>query len=251
MSSLPLTHQKTPVPSATPQLRPTTPWWPWPLALLLWLALLWGVGFLLAAPHPVAPPPAPLDAQLIELPPPPAPPKPQVVTPPQPVHTVTPRSVTPPIAPVTQPTPPLPKVALASSPAADPPPAKADPAPPTPPTPPSPPSPPSPPPAPPAPPAPAAKGPAGTAQMGARALYQPKPVLPESLRDSPIHVTVLARFHIQADGSARVELTQPAPDPRINQLILNTLKTWRFFPAIESGKPVASTLDISLPIDVE
>ena len=236
MSSLPLTHQKTPAPSAPPQLRPTTPWWPWPLALLLWLALLWGVGFLLAAPHPVAPPPAPLDAQLIELPPPPAPSKPQVVTP---------RSVTPPVKPVTQPTPPLPKVALASPalpkvalaspPPADLPPAKADPAPPT------------PPPAP----APAAKGPAGTAQMGARALYQPKPVLPESLRDSPVHVTVLARFHIQADGSARVELTQPAPDPRINQLILNTLKTWRFFPAIESGKPVASTLDISLPIDVE
>ncbi len=233
MSSLPLTHQKTPAPSATPQLRPATPWWPWPLALLLWLALLWGVGFLLAAPHPVAPPPAPLDAQLIELPPPPAPPKPQVVTPPQPVHAVTPRNVTPPVTPVAQPTPALPKVALPSPPAADPPPAKADPAPPPP------------------PPAPAAKGPAGTAQMGARALYQPKPVLPESLRDSPVHVTVQARFHIQADGSARVELTRPAPDPRINQLILNTLKTWRFFPAIEAGKPVASTLDISLPIDVE
>ena len=62
-------------------------------------------------------------------------------------------------------------------------------------------------------------------------------------RDETIHTVVMARFHIKPDGSATVELTQPAPNPRVNQLILNTLKTWRFFPAIQAGKPVASVQD--------
>ena len=87
--------------------------------------------------------------------------------------------------------------------------------------------------------------------MGARALYQPKPKLPESLRDETIHTVVMARFHIKPDGSSTVELIQAAPNPRINQLILNTLKTWRFFPAIEGGKPVASEQDVKVAIDVE
>jgi protein TonB len=222
MSSLPLTARTVPE---------KAPWWPWPLALLLWLALLWGVGFLLAAPPPVVTPPAPLDAQLVELPPPPAPPKPQRITPP--VHAVVPRSVTPPTKPTTQPTPPLPKVALATPPRVDPPPAKAEPAPP-----------------PPPPVAPVANESAGTQQMGARALYQPKPVLPEDLRDQSMHLVVRARIHIAADGGLQIELLKPAPDPRINQLVLNTLKTWRFFPALQAGKPVASVQDVNVAFDV-
>jgi hypothetical protein len=42
-------------------------WWPIPLALLLWLALLWGVGFILKPPLIESPPAAPMDARLVEL----------------------------------------------------------------------------------------------------------------------------------------------------------------------------------------
>ncbi len=87
--------------------------------------------------------------------------------------------------------------------------------------------------------------------MGARALYQPKPTLPEDLRDETIHSVVMARFHIDSNGNATVNLTQAAANPRVNQLILNTLKTWRFFPAIQGGKPVASVQDVKVAIDVE
>jgi hypothetical protein len=42
-------------------------WWPIPLALLLWLALLWGVGFMLKSP-PIEPPHSEVfDARLVEL----------------------------------------------------------------------------------------------------------------------------------------------------------------------------------------
>ena len=42
-------------------------WWPVPLAIVLWLGLLWGMGFVLKSP-PIAPPLAAIDARLVELP---------------------------------------------------------------------------------------------------------------------------------------------------------------------------------------
>jgi len=42
-------------------------WWPIPLALVLWLALLWGFGFILKPPRMEPPPSAAIDARLVEL----------------------------------------------------------------------------------------------------------------------------------------------------------------------------------------
>ncbi|MHB8167559.1 MAG: energy transducer TonB [Sulfuricella sp.] len=216
-----------------PPVRPMNPWWPLPLALLLWALMLWGFGFFFAAPDKVASKaPGPIDARIIELPPPPSPPKLQ----PKPVVKAEKVARPVPVRPIPQPVQALPpKVALPAPPAPLPPPAHAEPAPVPPP--------PKPEPSP-------STGQGGTQQMGARALYQPKPTLPEDLRDETIHTVVMARFHINPDGSTTVELTQAAPNPRVNQLILNTLKTWRFFPAIQAGKPVASVQDVKVAIDV-
>ena len=87
--------------------------------------------------------------------------------------------------------------------------------------------------------------------MGARAVYQPIPKIPEDLRDAAINAVAVARFHINADGTATVELSKPTPDPRINQVILSTLKTWRFFPALRHGVPVPSLQDIKVAVDVD
>jgi protein TonB len=90
----------------------------------------------------------------------------------------------------------------------------------------------------------------GAGQMGARALYQPLPKIPDELRDQAIKTAAMARFHINADGTVSVELIKATSDPRINQIILNTLKTWKFFPATQDGKPVQSTQDIRVKIDI-
>jgi len=55
---------------------------------------------------------------------------------------------------------------------------------------------------------------------------------------------------VAADGSAQVELIEPTPDPALNSALLETLRKWRFFPAMEAGKPQASTLDIRIPMSV-
>ena len=215
-------------------VRPVSLWWPLPLALLAWAVMLWGFGFFFTAPDKVASiAPSPIDARIIELPPP-SPPKLQ----PKPVVKAEKVASAVPVRPTPQPvqTPPAPKVALPVPPALLPPTTHA---------------PPDPVPPPPKPDLSPASGQGGTQQMGARTLYQPKPVMPEDLRDETIHTVVMARFHISADGSTTVELIKPAPNPRVNQLVLNTLKTWRFFPAIQAGKPVASVQDVKVAIDVE
>ena len=86
--------------------------------------------------------------------------------------------------------------------------------------------------------------------MGARALYQPLPEIPEELRRRALDLVAVARFRVAANGSAEVELIQPTPDAALNRALLDTLKKWRFFPALEGGKPQASTIEIRIPISV-
>ena len=60
-----------------------------------------------------------------------------------------------------------------------------------------------------------------------------------------------ARFHIAADGSATAELIKPTQNPRLNRLLLDTLKNWKFFPAMKAGKPVASVEDMVIRVKVK
>lgn len=77
------------------------------------------------------------------------------------------------------------------------------------------------------------------------------PQIPDDLRYEAISASALARFHVAADGTATVELVKPTPNPRLNRLLLDTLKNWRFFPAMKDGKPVASTQEIVIKVDVK
>ena len=97
----------------------------------------------------------------------------------------------------------------------------------------------------------ASGAPPGGGQMGARALYKPLPEIPAALRLRSIDVVALARFRVAADGSAQVELIEPTSDPDLNRALLDSLKRWRFFPAMQNGKPVASSVDIRIPVSVK
>jgi protein TonB len=91
----------------------------------------------------------------------------------------------------------------------------------------------------------------GLGNMGARALYNPLPEVPEALRRRRLELVAVARFRVASDGSATVELVEPTSDPQLNRTLLDMLRTWRFFPAMEQGRPVASSLDIRIPISVQ
>jgi protein TonB len=77
------------------------------------------------------------------------------------------------------------------------------------------------------------------------------PQIPDDLREEAFNSAALARFHVAADGSAQVELAKPTPIPRLNRILLDSLKKWRFMPAIKNGRTVASTEEIVIKIEVK
>ena len=211
------------------------PWrrlpWSVPLALAISIAILWELGRILERPPIIRPAPVSIDAELIELPPPaeqkvaqpePAPPKPA----PRPRQKAPSRIR--PQAPVALPEAPAAPVSEERSPT-PPPPAPANPT---------------------VPQAPVTK-PAARATAGAQAIVRPMPQIPDDLRRDAFNAIAIARFHIAADGSATFELAKPTPNPRLNQLLLEKLKDWRFFPAMRDGKPVSSDQDIRITFEVK
>jgi protein TonB len=93
--------------------------------------------------------------------------------------------------------------------------------------------------------------PASGGTTGARAIFQPTPEIPPELRRQAMKIVAVVQFTIAADGSAKAELREATPDPRLNRILVVTFGKWRFFPAMERGKSVASTLTLRVPITVE
>ena len=233
-----------------------SPWhrlpWTLPSALLIWTVALWGLAYFMEKPtHRPADPP-PIDAQLIEEPVPAVPqsiqPKrPAIVHQPKPLPPDRPQKtpVMPKVSPRTEPNPAAQKAEVTTSTAA---------------------------------PAAAASGdthatasvitsPKGEARVGsfndkglsrgnmyassgARAIVRPMPQIPDDLREEAFNSAALARFHIAVDGSVKVELAKPTPNPRLNRVLLDSLRKWRFMPAIKNGKPVESTEEIVVKVEV-
>jgi protein TonB len=92
--------------------------------------------------------------------------------------------------------------------------------------------------------------PAPSGSTQARLLSQPMPVLPDDLREQGYQVMAVAHFKVHADGTFEVELVKPTQNPRLNQILLETLHRWRFFPAMENGRPVESDQDVRVHFSV-
>lgn len=212
--------------------------WLAPVAVLLWVALLFAFSRLLEMTAPPPPELKPLEARIVELPPPAglqaapaypiasaAPkPKPRVVRKPAPEHHEKVR----PVAPA-----PLPPSEAGT--------AKGEP--------------------PPAAPSskanaegePAARGLTGLGSdsSGARAIYAPVPTIPDDLREDSLNAVAVAHFRVGYNGTVMVVLAQPTSNPRLNQILIDTLKQWRFFPAIRGGVAVDSEFDLRIPVTVQ
>ena len=212
-----------------------SPWrrlhWTLPLALLICaITFIW---FAYSMEHPASrtPEPQPINAELVELPPPPQPNAPthqkpiaqpkakaavQPIQPP-PVQQAQPSENTAPIAPALAPAAPVatPPVTPAATPAVT------------------------------------GNSSTLTESHGAQAIVQPLPIIPDELRQDAMNEVATARFHIAVDGSATAELIKPTQNPRLNRLLLDTLKNWKFFPAMKAGKPVASVEDMVIRVNVK
>lgn len=60
-------------------------------------------------------------------------------------------------------------------------------------------------------------------------LYQPLPEIPLDMRNEAFSAKIIAKFYIEKDGSVSdVELLEISHNPRLNLLLLKSLKKWRF-----------------------
>lgn len=91
----------------------------------------------------------------------------------------------------------------------------------------------------------------GNDTSGARAIFAPTPTIPDDLREDSFDAVAIAHFKVARDGTINVTLTQPTQNPRINQILLATLREWQFFPAMKDGIAIASEFDVRIPITVQ
>jgi periplasmic protein TonB len=91
----------------------------------------------------------------------------------------------------------------------------------------------------------------GSDNSGARAMYAPTPTIPDDMREDTFSTVAVARFKVSPEGNVNVTLIQPTPNPRLNQILLETLKQWKFFPAMKDGIAINSEFDVRIPIAVQ
>ncbi len=91
----------------------------------------------------------------------------------------------------------------------------------------------------------------GSDTLGARAIYAPTPTIPDDLREDVMETEAIAHFTVSFDGTIEVTLQKPTSNPRLNQVLLDTLKQWKFFPAVKNGVALASSFDVRIPISVK
>jgi len=104
----------------------------------------------------------------------------------------------------------------------------------------------SPPPVVPAPP-PAAHVPTLTAAVP---LSQPRPEIPEELRDTELNATFEGVFTVHADGTATVKAVSGTGNAILDAAALNAARRWTFRPATKDGQPVESYLRLKIEFDV-
>jgi protein TonB len=91
----------------------------------------------------------------------------------------------------------------------------------------------------------------GSDHEGAQAVFAPLPKIPDDLREEVFRAEAVARFDVSYNGTTTVSLVNATANPRLNQIVLETLKRWRFSPAHRDGVAIDSVFEIRIPITVE
>jgi len=94
-------------------------------------------------------------------------------------------------------------------------------------------------------------GSVGSSGSGPVVVYAPVPTIPDDMRDEVVQAVAVARFRVFHDGKVLVSLTEPTEFSRLNEVILATLRQWRFHPALRNGAAIDSDAEVHLRITVQ
>lgn len=78
-----------------------------------------------------------------------------------------------------------------------------------------------------------------------------KPTVPEHLQEECCKCYCVAKFTIQPDGKTHVKLVESCGCSELDDLALDTLRLWKFKPAMLNGQPVLSTRKIKIEFEVQ
>lgn len=81
-------------------------------------------------------------------------------------------------------------------------------------------------------------------------LAQPRPTIPDELRDSDVNAAFEGLFTVHADGTATVKMVSSTGTPALDSLALDAARRWTFRPAMRDGQPVESYLRLRIEFDV-
>jgi len=79
---------------------------------------------------------------------------------------------------------------------------------------------------------------------------QPRPAIPDDLRDADLNAEFEGLFTVRADGTATVKMVSSTGNPALDGLALDAAKRWTFRPATRDGQPVESYLRLRVEFDV-
>ncbi len=91
----------------------------------------------------------------------------------------------------------------------------------------------------------------GSGGNGPEAIYAPVPSIPDDMRNEVLEAEAVVRFRVSHDGGTTVSLIKPTDFSRLNDIILETLRQWRFRPASRHGVAIDSDAQIRLLITVQ
>jgi len=94
-------------------------------------------------------------------------------------------------------------------------------------------------------------GSAGPEDGVAHAIYAPPPLIPDDLREDVLETEAIALFTVSPGGEVMVTLTKATDSPRLNEVLLDTLRRWKFIPAIRNGIAINSTVEVRIPITLQ
>ena len=79
---------------------------------------------------------------------------------------------------------------------------------------------------------------------------QPRPSIPDDLRDADLNAAFEGLFTVRPDGTATVKMVSSTGNPALDGLALDAAKHWTFRPATRDGQPVESYLRLRVEFDV-
>jgi TonB family protein len=82
-------------------------------------------------------------------------------------------------------------------------------------------------------------------------IFNPEPKIPAQLHENCFKSCCIAKFMVSASGKTDVKLLSSSGSTEIDEITLQTLRTWKFKPATLDGEPIEGVRKIQIEFQVD